>query len=125
MTHEHRDPYVVLGIGRYASASDVARAYRRAARATHPDSSSGGASSAERFQTVTDAYEMLRDPQRRAAYDRAYPAVHRSGAPAAPSARQGTVRYGSPDGRHIVLGAPAPAPVPLAEVLVALLWSGS
>lgn len=84
-----QDPYDVLGLGRHASSSDVARAYRRAARATHPDSSAGAAS-AERFQEVSDAYETLRDPQRRAAHDRA-----RAERPSVVSV-----------GRHIVLGAP-------------------
>lgn len=94
MRGEHRDPYVVLGVSRQASASEIARAYRRAARATHPDSSGGGSS--DGFRTVNDAYETLRDPRQRAAYDRAHPPV-RAGDPAEPS------------GPDIVLGPPASA----------------
>lgn len=72
MGHDDRDPYSVLGLGREASAAEISRAYRRAARETHPDSH-GGDPSAERFKAVSDAYETLGDPNRRAAYDRAHP----------------------------------------------------
>lgn len=109
MTREHRDPYVVLGVGRQASATEVARAYRRAARATHPDSGAGPAVSVERFRAVSDAYDMLRDPLRRAAYDRAHPR--------APSV------VGRAGG-HIVLGAPSPPPVQHPDVTeIALVLS--
>lgn len=74
MGHE-RDPYSVLGLGRDASASEISRAYRRAARETHPDSHPGDPSAPERFAAVSDAYETLRDPNRRAAYDRAHAAA--------------------------------------------------
>ena len=59
-SRERRDPYIVLGVHRQASGEEIARAYRRAARASHPDS--GGAGSAERFRAVSDAYDVLRDP---------------------------------------------------------------
>jgi curved DNA-binding protein CbpA len=65
------DPYVVLGVSRQASPSEIARAYRRAARATHPDSRPDDPSAAERFVNVSAAYEILGDPYRRAAHDRA------------------------------------------------------
>lgn len=71
MRREQTDPYVVLGVLRQASDAEIARAYRRAARATHPDSGVGR--SGDRFRAVNDAYETLRDPKRRAAYDRAHP----------------------------------------------------
>jgi curved DNA-binding protein CbpA len=79
MRREERDPYSLLGLRREASASDINRAYRRAARATHPDGRPGDPSAGERFNAVTAAYETLRDPRRRAAYDEAHPPV-RSGA---------------------------------------------
>lgn len=107
MARDHLDPYDVLGVARDASAADVARAYRRAARATHPDSSADAAS-AHGFHAVSDAYETLRDPGRRAAYDRAsaWPA------PLAPA------------GRHIVLGAPPDASATLARIVLSLLRRG-
>ena len=102
-SRERRDPYIVLGVARHASGEEIARAYRRAARASHPDSA--GAGSAEGFQAVSDAYEVLRDPRRRAVYDRSHPLV--------PSrtveARGVSVRYAAPGSQHLVLGRPAPA----------------
>jgi curved DNA-binding protein CbpA len=99
---ERRDPYSVLGVPRQASGEEIARAYRRAARASHPDS--GGAASAERFQAVSDAYDVLRDPRRRALYDRSHPL----GWSRTADARGGSVRYAAPGSQHLVLGRPAP-----------------
>src|SRR4030095_11557764 len=95
---EGRDPYIVLGVPRHASGEEVARAYRRAARASHPDS--GGAGSAERFQAVSDAYELLRDPRRRAVYDRSHPLAR----PRAADTRGGAGRYAAPGSRPVGLG---------------------
>jgi curved DNA-binding protein CbpA len=100
---ERRDPYIVLGVPRQASGEEVARAYRRAARASHPDS--GGAGSAERFQAVSDAYELLRDPRRRAVYDRSHPLAR----PRTADTRGGSVRYAAPGSPHVVLGRQAPS----------------
>jgi DnaJ-class molecular chaperone len=82
------DPYVVLGIGRDASADQIRGAYRRAARASHPDLNPGDASAAERFKQVQVAYEALADPRRRAAYDapRLRPSVASVARPSAASA---------------------------------------
>jgi curved DNA-binding protein CbpA len=99
-SRERRDPYIVLGVARHASGEDIARAYRRAARASHPDSGSAG--SAERFQAVSDAYEVLRDPGRRAMYDRSHPPAR----PRTPGGRGGSVRYAAPGSQHILLGRP-------------------
>jgi hypothetical protein len=63
MAHQQADYYALLGVGRGASAADVDRAYRRAARATHPDVHPDDASAAERFHAVTIAYETLSDPR--------------------------------------------------------------
>ena len=70
MTRSDRDPYDVLGISRQASAREVSRAYRRAARATHPDTHPEDPSAAEQFRDLAAAYEILGDPDRRAAHDR-------------------------------------------------------
>jgi curved DNA-binding protein CbpA len=59
------DPYAVLGIPRGADAVAIHSAYRRAVRRTHPDA--GGTAAA--FEAVQSAYETLRDPALRAAYD--------------------------------------------------------
>jgi len=63
------DPYAILGVAPNASSDEIRVAYRRAARASHPDLHPGDASAAERFKRVQVAYELLADPVRRAAYD--------------------------------------------------------
>ena len=63
------DLYAALGVGQDASPDEIRGAYRRAARASHPDLHPGDATAAERFKRVQIAYEVLGDPQRRAAYD--------------------------------------------------------
>jgi molecular chaperone DnaJ len=63
------DFYVILGVERAASPSDVKRAYRRLARKHHPDINPGDAESEAFFLRVTEAYETLVDPERRQDYD--------------------------------------------------------
>jgi curved DNA-binding protein CbpA len=75
MSREERDYYAVLGIDRAASAAEIGRAYRRAARANHPDIHPDEPGAAQRFAAVTIAYETLSDPGRRASYDRAHPSA--------------------------------------------------
>jgi molecular chaperone DnaJ len=64
------DPYTTLDVPPTASYDQIARAYRRLARECHPDTHPGDAAAVERFQRITAAYDLLADPQRRAAYDR-------------------------------------------------------
>ncbi len=66
---EFRDYYETLGVGRDAGADEIKRSYRRLARKFHPDVS-GEPDAADRFKEVQEAYEVLRDPDKRAAYDR-------------------------------------------------------
>ena len=67
------DPYELLGVPADASSADIARAYRRLARALHPDSRPGDPAAASQFQAVTLAYEVLSDTGRRAALDQQRP----------------------------------------------------
>jgi molecular chaperone DnaJ len=64
------DYYKTLGVSRDASDEDVKQAYRKLAVKYHPDRNGGSADSEERFKAITEAYDVLRDPQKRAAYDR-------------------------------------------------------
>jgi molecular chaperone DnaJ len=64
-----RDYYEVLGIPKNASKDDIKKAYRRLAVANHPDKNPGDKASEERFKEATEAYEIISDDQKRAAYD--------------------------------------------------------
>lgn len=65
-----RDPYVVLGVSRDASADEIRRAYKKLARKYHPDVNAGDRAAEERFKEVSAAYDVLGDPQKRKRYDR-------------------------------------------------------
>jgi curved DNA-binding protein len=65
---EYRDYYKILGLERAATAEQVKTGYRRLARKYHPDVSKEK-NAEERFKEVQEAYEVLKDPEKRAAYD--------------------------------------------------------
>ncbi|MFA0809598.1 DnaJ C-terminal domain-containing protein [Microbulbifer epialgicus] len=65
---EYKDYYKILGLERSADQAEVKRAYRKLARKYHPDVSSES-NAEERFKEVNEAYEVLKDPEKRAAYD--------------------------------------------------------
>ena len=65
---EFKDYYEIMGVARDASSDEIKRAYRRLARKFHPDVSKEKDAEA-RFKEVGEAYEVLRDPEKRAAYD--------------------------------------------------------
>jgi molecular chaperone DnaJ len=69
-----KDFYQVLGVSSDASASDIKKAYRKLARANHPDSNPGDAAAEERFKSISEAYSVLADAEKRKQYDeeRAY-----------------------------------------------------
>lgn len=64
------DLYALLEVDRGASPEELKRSYRRLARQLHPDSNPGDAEAESRFKEVSQAYEILSDPDRRAHYDR-------------------------------------------------------
>ena len=117
------DHYQLLGVPRQASRQEIAQAWRRRARAEHPDSRPADAAAAARFRALAEAYQVLADPARRAAYDRARTRVQQSAArpagarvpvrwPAGPPLRAGPVRVdggpsapaaGPPDERDLTL----------------------
>ena len=66
-----KDFYAVLGVGKEAGADDIKKAYRKLARANHPDSNPGDTAKHERFKAVAEAYDVLGDAEKRARYDEA------------------------------------------------------
>jgi len=75
------DFYTVLGVERGASDDEIKKAYRKLAMTYHPDRNNGSKEAEERFKEITEAYDVLRDPQKRAAFDRYGEAGLRGGGP--------------------------------------------
>jgi curved DNA-binding protein CbpA len=91
--HGRPDPdlYQLLGVSREASREEIALAWRRRARDEHPDARPADADAPGRFRALAEAWQVLGDPSRRAAYDRAL-------ARERPPAARITVRYSSGPG---------------------------
>src|SRR5579871_1387825 len=64
------DPYEVLEVQRTASDEEIKKAYRKLAMQYHPDRNNGSKEAEERFKEVAEAFNILSDPNKRAAYDR-------------------------------------------------------
>jgi molecular chaperone DnaJ len=79
MATKKRDYYEVLGVGRNASEEEVKRAYRRLAVKFHPDKNPDDPHAEEKFKELGEAYDILMDSDRRAAYDRFGHAAFASG----------------------------------------------
>src|SRR6476619_3452714 len=74
------DFYQTLGVARGASELEIKTAYRKQAMTYHPDRNNGSKDAEERFKAITEAYDVLRDPNKRALYDRYGEAGLRGGA---------------------------------------------
>ena len=70
-----RDYYDLLGIDRSASLEEIKKAYRRLAHQYHPDKNPNNPSAEDHFRLITEAYEILQDTRKRAAYDRQGPSM--------------------------------------------------
>lgn len=64
-----RDYYEILGVHRSASLDDIKKTYRKLAMQNHPDRNAGNKQAEERFKEISEAYEVLSDPQKRQQYD--------------------------------------------------------
>src|ERR1700754_2410886 len=64
-----KDFYQVLGVGKDAGADEIKKAYRKLARANHPDSNPGDTAKHDKFKAVAEAYDVVGDPEKRKKYD--------------------------------------------------------
>lgn len=66
----NQNPYEVLGVARDATDADIKKAYHKLVLKYHPDKNPGDKAAEEKFKEVNNAFDILKDPQKRAAYDR-------------------------------------------------------
>jgi molecular chaperone DnaJ len=124
-----RDYYEILGLPREASEAEIKKAYRRLARDHHPDANPDDPGAEERFKELTEAYEVLSNPESRRAYDTYGHQIPRAGAgtrgAADPFGGFQDIfeaffgdRFGSPSGDSFFGGSQAPSRGSDVEVIV-------
>ena len=105
-----RDPYDILGVDRSATQDELKAAFRRLASQHHPDKNPGDDGAHHRFKEINAAYQILSDPQKRAAFDR-YGEAAMGGPPAsrATPSRRRALRHGRPQHRRLLRRPPGRA----------------
>src|ERR1700723_4579151 len=86
-----QDYYVILGVERGASAEELKRAYRKLAMQHHPDRNPDNPKAEAKFKELNEAYDVLKDDQKRATYDRFGHAAFENGGQAAGGAGLGDI----------------------------------
>ncbi len=107
------DMYLRLELVPEATQEEIAHSYRRLARQAHPDAQPGDPDAARRFREITEAYDVLSDPERRAQYDRQRRQPHPGGGAAASSGGAGG--SGGPNGTVGRAEGPGAAPASAAR----------
>ncbi len=79
MAAAKQDYYEMLGVSKTASGEDLKKAYRALAMKHHPDRNPGNQASEQKFKEINEAYDVLKDEQKRAAYDQFGHAAFQSG----------------------------------------------
>ncbi len=109
--HDGDELYLRLEVARTASPGEVTRAYRRLAHSAHPDANPDDPDASRRFREITEAYEVLGNPSRRALYDADHARERGVAAP-----RPGTAGFAGPSAPRagrlggLRSGGPSPAP---------------
>ena len=96
-----RDYYDVLGLSKGADAAAVKKAYRKLAKKYHPDMNPDNAEAERKFKEVTEAYNVLSDPEKRKLYDQfGHAAFDETGAESGPYGGAYRQAYSSPGGGY-------------------------